>query len=109
MDEFLFIVKNYDYANVTPEQMQQGMTAYRAWVEKLGDRYKGGSALEPGTGRYLKNKNSVQTDGPFLESKEIIGGYSQVSAKDYDEAVGFAKDCPLLDHCEIEIRKLGKM
>ena len=111
MEDFLLIVKNYDYANVTPEQMQQGMEAYRAWKEKLVamGRYKSGSALEPTTGRYLKDKSTVLTDGPFLESKEIIGGYALISAKDYDEAVEFAKECPLLNRCELEIRKLFTM
>lgn len=39
----------------------------------------------------VKDKKTVLTDGPFLESKEIIGGYVIVLAEDFDEAAQFAK------------------
>ncbi|MBW8889232.1 MAG: hypothetical protein JF616_15870 [Fibrobacteres bacterium] len=109
MEEFLLLVRGYDYNGVSPEIMQQRMNAYRPWMEKMtaAGRYKGGNPLEPGTGRLLKDKRTVLTDGPFLESKDIIGGYVILLAKDYDEAVGLVKDCPLLDHCQLEVRKLG--
>jgi hypothetical protein len=111
MEEFLFVVRGYDFKNASPEEMEKRMMAYRPWMEKMtqAGRYKGGQPLEPGTGRWVQNKNTVLTDGPFLESKELVGGYVIVLAKDYDEAVAFAKDCPLLDHCQLEVRKLGKM
>jgi hypothetical protein len=111
MEEFLLLVRGYNYANVTPEIMETRMSQYRPWMEKMTQmgRYKGGQPLEPGSGRLLKDKKTVLTDGPFLESKEIIGGYIILLAKDFDEAVEFAKECPLLDHCELEVRKLGKM
>ncbi len=111
MDEFMLIISTGDYANVSPEDMQKRMMAYMPWMEKMTaeGRYKGGAPLEPGTGRYLKNKSTVLTDGPFLEGKEIIGGYVLIKAKDYEEAVALAKDCPLINHCEIIVRRIGKM
>ena len=111
MEEFMLIVRGYNYEGVTPEVMEKRMNAYRPWMEKMtqAGRYKSGGPLEPGTGRLLKDKKTVLTDGPFLESKDIIGGYVIVLAKDYGEAVEFAKECPLLDHCQLEVRKLGKM
>jgi hypothetical protein len=111
MDEFMLVVRGYDYANVTPEVMEKRMNAYRPWMEKMVEagHYKAGQPLEPGSGRLLKDRNTVLTDGPFLESKEIIGGYVILFAKDYDQAVAFAKECPLLDHCSLEVRKLGQM
>ena len=111
MEEYMMVVRGYNYAGVTPEIMEKRMNAYRPWMEKMtqAGRYKSGAPLEPGTGRLLKDKQTVLTDGPFLESKEIIGGFVIVLAKDYNEAVEFAKECPLLDHCQLEVRKLGKM
>lgn len=111
MEEFMLVVRGYDYSDVSPEIMQQRMNAYRPWMEKMtaAGRYKAGQPLEPGSGRLVKDKKTVLTDGPFLESKEIVGGYVILLAKDYDEAVSFAKECPLLDHCQLEVRKLGKM
>ena len=111
MDDFLFVFKNCDedYAGITPEELQKRMGNYGVWMQKLMamGRYKGGEALQGDSGRLLKGK-TVLSDGPFLESKEMIGGYALVSAKDYDEAVELAKDCPLLAHWEIEIRALVK-
>lgn len=111
MEEFMFVIRGYDYTNASPEIMQQRMNVYRPWMEKMtaAGRYKGGQPLERGTGRLVKDKNTVLSDGPFLESKELVGGYVILLAKDYDEAVAFAKECPLLDHCQLEVRKLGKM
>lgn len=111
MDEFMFLVRGYDYNGVTPEVMDKRMGAYLPWLEKMtqAGRYKGGQPLEPGTGRLVMDKKTVVTDGPFLESKELVGGYVIVLAKDFDEAVAFAKECPLIDHCRLEVRKLAKM
>lgn len=111
MEEFMFIVKGYDYAGVSPEIMEKRMMAYLPWKEKMirEGRYKAGQPLEPGSGRLLVDAKTVVTDGPFLEGKEIIGGYVIVLAKDYDQAVSDAKECPLLQHCRLEVRKLGQM
>ena len=112
MDDFLLVFKNCDedFSKITPEQLQQRMGNYRGWMEKLmaQGRYKGGAALQPTSGRLVKDPSTVLTDGPFLESKEIIGGYALVAATGYDEAVEFVKDCPLLDHWEVEVRQLVK-
>lgn len=110
MEEFMLLVRDYDYKDVTPEEMQRRMEAYRPWMEKMtaAGLYKGGAPLEPGSGRLVKGKK-VLTDGPFLESKEIIGGYVIVLAKDFDEAAKLAQECPLSDHCTLEVRKVGKM
>jgi hypothetical protein len=111
MDEFIFLVRGYDYTGVSAEVMQKRMGVFNAWKEKMvqAGRYKGGQPLEPGTGRLVKDKKTVLTDGPFLESKEIVGGYCIMLAKDFEEAVAFAKENPLLEHSQLEIRKLGNM
>ena len=66
MEEFMLLVKGYDYANVSPEIMEKRMNAYRPWMEKMtqAGRYKGGQPLEPGSGRLVKDKKTVLTDGP---------------------------------------------
>jgi len=59
--------------------------------EKAGI-YKAGEALMP-TGKILRKDNAV-TDGPFAESKEIIGGFFIIEAADMNAALEIAKDCP---------------
>lgn len=109
MKEFMFLVRGYD--NPTEEQMQQRMQKYMGWMQGMMDKglYKGGQPLLQDEGRMVNNPSEVLTDGPFMEAKEIIGGYVIVNAKDYDEAVEYAKTCPLLDHCKLEVRELKAM
>ncbi len=60
----------------------------------------------PGVVRY----NNVVTNGPFGEIKETIGGYIIVKAESVEEAVEFAKGCPVLqgDGNSVEVRKIAK-
>jgi hypothetical protein len=44
------------------------------------------------------------SDGPFAETKEILGGLAIVECKDFDEALGFAKRCPLARIGTVEVR-----
>ena len=107
MKDFLLLMKGDDSKEVSPEEMQQRMQRYMEWMKKMmaEDRFKAGQPLEP-HGNWLKDKNTVLTDGPYLEPKEIIGGYVILRAKDLDEATGLAQQCPLLNHCEIFVRPL---
>jgi hypothetical protein len=51
----------------------------------------------------------VVTDGPFTESKEVIGGYWMIDVKSRDEAIAWAKRCPAGNHETIEIRQVMEM
>jgi hypothetical protein len=51
----------------------------------------------------------VVTDGPFTESKEVIGGYWMIDVKSRDEAIGWAKRCPASNNETIEIRQVMEM
>ncbi len=107
MKEFMLLMKGDDSQNVAPEEMQQRMQAYMSWMGEMtaGGRLKGGQPLEP-AGTHLKNKDTIISDGPFLEPKEIIGGYVIILAQDLGEATEVARACPLLEHCEIYVRPL---
>ena len=79
-------------------------TIYREAVEYSEARrssgfYEGGSPMEPATTATtvrMKNGKTVITDGPFAETKEQLGGYSVVEAKDLDEVLAFVARHPLL-------------
>ncbi len=49
------------------------------------------------------------TDGPFTESKEVLGGYWMIQVKSKDEAIEWAKRCPASDNEEIELRQVFEM
>ncbi len=110
MSEFMLLMKGDDSADASPEEMQGRMQGYMAWMQKMtGEgRLVAGQPLEP-RGVRIVDAETVITDGPFLEPKEIIGGYVIVKAKDLDEAINIAMGCPLLHHCEIFVRPVFSM
>lgn len=95
MEKYMFIFIGGDTSKLSPEQQQAGMEKWFAWVKKLQDqgRYDSGEALLPG-GKKISGIKKTVTDGPFAESKEIVGGYFVIKAKDLAEATAMAKDYP---------------
>jgi hypothetical protein len=82
--------------------------AYTAQIQQSGN-YIGGEALEPiasATTVRVKNGKTVTTDGPFAETREQLGGYFLVEAKDLDEAISLAARIPGAKHGSIEVRPI---
>ena len=94
-----------------PEAMQAHMQKWFVWVEKLKaeGRYVSGEPLEP-SGKFVSGKNQVVTDGPFAESKELVGGFFIVNAKDINDAVALTKDYPdFIFDGKVQVRPVMKM
>lgn len=104
MQEFLLILKGDGMEHCSPDELQQLLGGYKAWVKELGEQYLAGQRLES-TGAVLKD-NAIITDGPFLESKEIIAGYFLIRARDQDDANAIALRSPHAPYYAIEIRPL---
>jgi len=83
-----------DAMQMSPEESQQHMQKWFAWVGELQEKgiYTAGEALLP-TGKTV-GKGNVVTDGPFAESKEMVGGFFIVKANSIEDAIGIAKSCP---------------
>ncbi|MDN5202090.1 YciI family protein [Fulvivirgaceae bacterium BMA10] len=105
MQEYLLILKGDGMDDLSPDELQQLLGDYKAWVSKLGDQYVTGQRLQS-TGTLVPNKNTVITDGPFLESKEIIAGFFLIKAKDQQHATAIAQSSPHVGLYEIEVRPL---
>jgi hypothetical protein len=107
MSDFMFLMQGDDSHQASPEEMQERMQGYMTWMKRMmtEGRLVAGQPLEP-RGAMLTDRDTVVTDGPFLEPKEIIGGYVIVRAADLEEATALAKECPLLAHCAICVRPL---
>jgi hypothetical protein len=90
----------------SPAEMSAMLAQWQAWQKAFPAIVDMGDGLLP-TGRGVKS--GVVTDGPTVESKEIVSGYSLVSAKDYDAAVEIARACPILraPGARIEVRELA--
>jgi hypothetical protein len=111
MANFLFVYRGTRdaHAKMTPEEMQQIMEKWRIWITEAlakGWMVNPGDALTE-EGRVV-NARKVVTDGPFVEAKEIVGGYSIVKADTIDAAAELAKGCPgLLTGGTVEVRPLA--
>lgn len=89
----------------SPEQMQQMMSKWNAWKEKFKDNIVDwGDKLKPG-GKIVSG-TSV-SDGPFVEVKEVIGGFMIVQAASYEEAVVIAQEMPAGPDARIEVRQMA--
>src|ERR671911_2113551 len=76
----------------SPAQMQDMFAAFNAWKEKFKTNILDmGGKLKPG-GKIVTTSGA--TDGPFVEAKEIIGGFMVVAADSYDQAIEIASGCP---------------
>jgi hypothetical protein len=98
----------------SPDEIMTVTKAYMSWADKMRSegRLKGGDKLTFDAGKVLRpNGGRVSvTDGPYAESKEIVGGYFTISAKDYDEACRLAESCPHLGYGgNIEVRQVDQM
>lgn len=89
----------------SPEQMQQMMAKWNAWKEKFKDNIVDwGDKLKPG-GKIV-SASSV-SDGPFVEAKEVIGGFMIVTAESLEAAVVIAQEMPAGPGARIEIREMA--
>ncbi len=81
--------------NISPKEMQELVNAHMIWANKLAEsgHLISGEGLEEKSVR-ITGKDSVVKDGTFLESKEIIGGFYYLQAKNINEVTELAKECP---------------
>lgn len=84
---------------LSAEEKEKMLGKYMAFTESLrsSDRMRGGDALAPG-GRVLRVSNGEVVDGPYTETKEVLGGYYVFEAESLEEATKIAHDCPALLH-----------
>jgi hypothetical protein len=111
MEKFMFIFHGGQTEKNSPEQMQENMGQWMAWVDKLtkNGSYAGGEPLLPG-GKLISGTGKVVTDGPFTEGKEVVGGYFIVNANSIDEATEMAKESPDYKYGgTVQVRQVMKM
>jgi len=112
MEEFVLIMRHEDGHKVaSPEQMQIWMKQTMDWIGGIAsqNKFSGGTGLPFEDARVVSSKKIV-TNGPFGEIKETIGGFITVKADSVDEAVEFAKGCPVLqgEGNTVKVRKVAK-
>ena len=110
MAKFLFVYRGGSDAmqKMTPEQREQNMQKWGAWI---GEGMQKGWMLDAGDGLTAEGrvvKSKAVTDGPFAEAKEVVGGFSIVQADTIETAAQLAKGCPGLGSGgSVEVRRLA--
>ncbi len=107
MSQFMLLL--YDnpanWEKLSPEEMQKAIEKYMAWTKKSVDSKR----LAGDVGRVIRSQGGRPraTDGPYSETKEVLGGYYTIEATNYDEAVKRSLDHPHLEYGgTIEVRQV---
>ena len=97
MAQFMLLIRGDEEVERSPEEMQSVIQEYMAWARRLREenRLLGGDELES-RGKVVKGGSAglQVSDGPYTETKEVIGGYFLVEADNESQAVEIAKACP---------------
>jgi hypothetical protein len=102
---------DYDSSEFTPEQMAEVLPLWQAFEEELrgSGAYIAGEALEPSTTattvRIGDGGERTVTDGPFVETKEKLGGFYLIDVATHEEAVAIAEKVPLFEGA-VELRAI---
>jgi hypothetical protein len=113
MEKFMFLFRGGDthvHNAKDSKEVKEYIQSWITWQQGLGQKgiLAGGEPLQT-TGKQVNGKNKVVADGPFMEAKEMVGGYLIIIAKDIDEAVEIAKGCPIFkEHGKVEVRPIQK-
>jgi hypothetical protein len=91
------------------EAIAAEMEAYNAFSRHVAERgaLRSGEALHPSvtaTTVRVRDGQTLTTDGPFAETKEVLGGFYIVEAADLDEAIGYAARIPGAQYGSVEVR-----
>ncbi len=111
MSEFAYLFRG-GAAPGSPELAQQQMQKWIAWMKDLGQQ---GLIKNPGNplerqGKVVKGSQKTVTDGPYAETKDIVGGYMAIEARDIDHAIEIAKGCPIFEAGGmVEVRPVMKL
>jgi len=111
MSEFIFVYRG-DQSAISHEHATEYRQRWITWISKLGESghlVDRGQPLEA-TGKVVDGKRSIVTDGPYAETKDVVGGYSLIEAKDLDHAVELSARCPIFEVGGlVEIRPVIKL
>ena len=108
--QFLLLLRQPPGPRPPPEFLDPIMVKFAAWMKGLQAKNLviATNGLET-TGKVLRGpRGATVTDGPYPESKEIVGGYVLIAAASEAEAIAAARDCPGLDHgMVVEVRPVA--
>jgi len=111
MPEYLLLIYGDPSDAPGPDEAEAQMGRWFAYTQELADSgaMRGGNALEPietATTVQVRDGETILTDGPFAETKEILGGYYLIDVPDLDAALGWAAKMPNITYGKVEVRPI---
>ncbi len=112
--QYMLLIYQDEAARPGEAELGQVMQEYQSFTQDIvkAGQFKAGDPLEltnTSTTVRVRNGKTLTTDGPFAETKEQLGGYYIVEAKDRDEAVAIAARIPGARWGSIEVRPIRKL
>lgn len=112
--QYILLIYHNEKNPLSPSEQTTLFGEYMAFTQDIvkSGHFKAGDPLEPtssATTVQVRNGKTVTTDGPFAETKEQLGGYYMVEAKDLNEALAIAARIPGAKHGSIEVRPVRQM
>lgn len=97
MKEFMMIFRSEQRVErPSPEDMQAQIKIWQDWIGGIAAQGKFVATNALGMQGKVVEANNVITDGPYVEMKEMVGGYMIVKAESLEEAVEMSKSCPTI-------------
>jgi len=111
MPQYMLLLRDdpSEWGKLSPEDMQKAMERYMEWRQR--PFCVGGKRLDSFSGKVMTTKDGkvTVTDGPFSESREVLGGYYTIEAGNYDAAVKLTMDHPHVEFGTVEVREVMSM
>ena len=106
--QYMLLIYSQEGGADDPEVMKR----YGAFTEEVREAGKmvAGDRLEPSTAATtvrIRNGETLTTDGPFAETKELLGGYYILECESLDEALAYAEKIPAAEHGSVEVRPVA--
>jgi hypothetical protein len=113
MPKFMYVFRGGGYASpdlLSPTELQEHLAKWNAWSQGLiarGRQVSAEALAHPPSGKTLRGRDKMVTDGPYAESKDLVSGILIVEAASLEEAADLARGCPILElDGSVEVRPL---
>jgi hypothetical protein len=110
MPQYLLLLRDEGVRDWPDARREDVMARYGKWGDGLrsAGRFLGANKLKDGEGRVVRHEGSetIVMDGPYVETKEVLGGYFLIEADSYEHAIELSRDCPHYDYGSVEVREV---
>jgi hypothetical protein len=111
-NEYLLLFRGKEWWNgLSPEELRTTMEQVKGWFDRLeaSGKLKAAQPLAREGALVSGRSGTIIADGPFAESKEVIGGYVLLQMSSSDEAIAVAQSCPTLKYgMQVEVRPVAE-